>query len=87
MKVEDAEKRRQFMRAHGVEPGFLTGSWLDQLGMEEGRHVVGQPRSDGGGGGEDEEGQIKGARGMGEEQLKGEKPRIEKKRKVWLGIW
>ena len=35
-KLEDAEKRKEFMRAHGVEPGFLTGSWMERFGTVEG---------------------------------------------------
>lgn len=35
-KMEDAAKRKEFLRDHGVEPGFLTGSWMDKFGTEEG---------------------------------------------------
>lgn len=35
-KMDDAQKRKEFMREHGVEPGFLTGSWMDKFGTEEG---------------------------------------------------
>lgn len=35
-KIEDASKRKEFLREHGVEPGFLTGSWMDKFGTEEG---------------------------------------------------
>ncbi|KAJ8607317.1 hypothetical protein MRB53_040415 [Persea americana] len=35
-KQEDAAKRKEFLLAHGVEPGFLTGTWLDNLGTVEG---------------------------------------------------
>lgn len=38
-KLEDAEKRKEFMRAHGVEPGFLTGSWMEKFGTVEGDRV------------------------------------------------
>jgi len=30
------KKREEFLRAHGVEPGFLTGSWVDKFGTVEG---------------------------------------------------
>lgn len=36
MKLEDAAKRKEFLREHGVEPGFLTGSWMDKFGTVEG---------------------------------------------------
>lgn len=36
MKMEDAVKRKEFLREHGVEPGFLTGSWMDKFGTVEG---------------------------------------------------
>jgi len=35
-KQEDVKKREEFLRAHGVEPGFLTGSWMDRFGTVEG---------------------------------------------------
>lgn len=35
-KLEDVKKREEFLRAHGVEPGFLTGSWVDKFGTVEG---------------------------------------------------
>ena len=35
-KLEDVEKRKEFLREHGVEPGFLTGSWMDRFGTVEG---------------------------------------------------
>lgn len=35
-KLEDVKKREEFMRAHGVEPGFLTGGWMDKFGTVEG---------------------------------------------------
>lgn len=38
-KLEDAEKRKEFLRAHGVEPGFLTGSWMEKFGTVEGDRV------------------------------------------------
>lgn len=36
LKMEDAQKRKEFLREHGVEPGFLTGSWMDKFGTVEG---------------------------------------------------
>lgn len=35
-KLEDVKKREEFMRAHGVEPGFLTGGWMGKFGTVEG---------------------------------------------------
>lgn len=35
-KLEDVEKRKEFLREHGVEPGFLTGSWMERFGTVEG---------------------------------------------------
>lgn len=35
-KLEDVQKRKEFMRAHGIEPGFLTGTWMDRFGTVEG---------------------------------------------------
>ena len=35
-KLEDVQKRKEFLREHGVEPGFLTGSWMDKFGTLEG---------------------------------------------------
>lgn len=35
-KQEDAQKRKEFLREHGVEPGFLTGTWMDKFGTVEG---------------------------------------------------
>lgn len=34
--MEDAQKRKEFLREHGVEPGFLTGGWMDKFGTVEG---------------------------------------------------
>ena len=34
--MADVDKRKEFMRAHGVEPGFLTGSWMEKFGTVEG---------------------------------------------------
>lgn len=87
-KLEDAEKRKQFMRAHGVEPGFLTGSWMEKFGTVEGdaareamqkrmeaereRKAVGA----------DEQSPI-ADQAAGAAAVHGERPR----RKLWLGIW
>lgn len=30
------EKRKEFLREHGVEPGFLTGTWMERFGTVEG---------------------------------------------------
>jgi hypothetical protein len=35
-KLEDAQKRKEFLKEHGVEPGFLTGTWMDKFGTVEG---------------------------------------------------
>lgn len=35
-RLDDVKKREEFMRAHGVEPGFLTGGWMDKFGTVEG---------------------------------------------------
>lgn len=35
-KLEDASKRKEFLKEHGVEPGFLTGTWMDKFGTVEG---------------------------------------------------
>ncbi|KAB8338959.1 hypothetical protein FH972_021899 [Carpinus fangiana] len=35
-KLDDVQKRKEFMRAHGIEPGFLTGTWMDRFGTVEG---------------------------------------------------
>jgi hypothetical protein len=35
-KLEDAQKRKEFLKEHGVEPGFLTGTWMDKFGTMEG---------------------------------------------------
>ena len=35
-KVADAAKRKEFLRTHGVDPGFLTGTWMDKLETVEG---------------------------------------------------
>ncbi|KAI9661460.1 MAG: hypothetical protein M1831_002982 [Alyxoria varia] len=37
LELEDVAKRREFQKAHGIEVGFLTGSWMDKLGTDEGR--------------------------------------------------
>lgn len=48
-KIEDAAKRKEFLRAHGVEPGFLTGSWMERFGTVEGdraRELLAQARDE-----------------------------------------
>ena len=35
-KLDDAQKRKEFLKEHGVEPGFLTGTWMDKFGTVEG---------------------------------------------------
>ncbi|KAL9048720.1 MAG: hypothetical protein Q9162_007581 [Coniocarpon cinnabarinum] len=87
-KLEDAEKRREFMRAHGVEPGFLTGSWMEKFGTVEGdqareamqRQMEEERTREGRS--VDEQSPV-AVDGHGETQPRMERP----KRKVWLGIW
>jgi len=98
-KLEDAQKRKEFLKEHGVEPGFLTGTWMDKFGTVEGDEA--KARREGvveadlqspvamqavGGDGVG----VAVASGSGEDgggQAE-EQPRRERKKvKKWLGIW
>lgn len=86
MKVEDAAKRKEFMRAHGVEPGFLTGGWMGKFGtIEDDEHArkMAEGRAK-----QELEVETLGSGERGEVPLEEVAPERErKKRKVWLGIW
>lgn len=75
LKVEDAAKRKEYMRAHGVEPGFLTGSWMEKFGTVD---------SDGAREAVQEAEAKRKAQGLPEEQ---EPAREKKKVKMFFGIW
>ena len=86
-KIEDADKRKEFLRAHGVEPGFLTGSWMEKFGTVEGDQArealekrLAEEREK-----EEKDADLASpvARAENQEMQQKDKP----KRKVWLGIW
>ena len=88
-KIEDAEKRKEFLRAHGVEPGFLTGSWMEKFGTIEGdqaREALQKKM-------EDEKMQKAEDEAMSPqsaaalEDLYVQQQREKPKRKIWFGIW
>lgn len=100
-KQEDAQKRKEFLREHGVEPGFLTGTWMDKFGTVEGDQAKAIRE------GKEQEADADvqsplamqaAAAGVGatpvvnaqdqDELAGGETPAREKKKpKMWLGIW
>ena len=84
-KLEDAEKRKQFMRAHGVEPGFLTGTWMEKFGTIESdaaREAV-RKKEEG-----DNASQASGLDEQSPLATEVAATHLERpKRKLWLGIW
>jgi len=102
-KLDDAQKRKEFLKEHGVEPGFLTGTWMDKFGTVEGD----QAKAVREGKEQDVEAEadaqspvaaMQSAMIAGDvalsgaeqgQQMGGEEPerRERKKPKMWLGIW
>lgn len=83
-KIDDADKRKEFMRKHGVEPGFLTGSWMEKFGTMDAEQARAATR---------DISTHEYAQGRGPELQPGTREHIEEKeqqprrRKVWFGIW
>lgn len=85
-KIEDAAKRKEYLRAHGIEPGFLTGSWMEKFGTIEGdkareamyKQLEEERR-------QQEEGNVDAQGPVAQPPV--EETRERPKRKVWLGIW
>lgn len=84
-RIEDAEKRKEFLRVHGVDPGFLTGSWMEKFGTVENDQAREALRTRA----EKEQRQEEaGSDGQSPvAQLPTEETRKRPKRKLWLGIW
>lgn len=88
-KLEDVQKRKEFLREHGVEPGFLTGSWMEKFGTIESDKAREAMKS------ERESPAIDAAVGSpinqsanlasGSSDQTPQQP--HKKPKMWLGIW
>ena len=87
-KIEDAAKRKEFLRAHGVEPGFLTGSWMDKFGTIEDdeatrkalEYTAEQRKMD------VRETDGEAAR-LEDEETTAPREKKKRQRRVWLGIW
>ena len=77
-RVADGQKRKEFQRAHGIDPAFLTGSWMSRFGTienDQAREVIANMIEE------------RKANGQADEEQEEEKPRQLRKKKVWLGIW
>jgi len=100
-KLEDAQKRKEFLKEHGVEPGFLTGTWMDKFGTVEGDEAKAKREGKEGGVvdadlqspvamqaiGGDAVGVVRVDENNGMEPQE-QPPRTEKRKvKKWLGIW
>ena len=86
MKIEDADKRQEFLRVHGVEPGFLTGTWMDKFGTIESDQIREEMRQ------EKErkkaEAEASGSPDQEAQEQQTHTMRVPKKKpKMWLGIW
>jgi len=99
-KLEDAQKRKEFLKEHGVEPGFLTGTWMDKFGTVEGDEAKAKREGKEVVADSDLQSpvavQAVGGDAVGVVREEGEnvglqseeQPRREKKKvKKWLGIW
>lgn len=86
-KLEDAQKRKEFLRAQGIEPGFLTGSWMEKFGKVEGddaRQLAGDREAN-----VDvmQQGDSPLTAGAVQEMERPQERQRRKKPKMWFGIW
>ncbi|KAI9728627.1 MAG: hypothetical protein M1828_002733 [Chrysothrix sp. TS-e1954] len=86
-KLDDVDKRREYLRAQGVEPGFLTGNWMEKFGTVEGDEArrLAQEREANASTVQAEDSPL--TAGAVEQMDKPVERQRRKKPKMWFGIW